>query len=74
MIGEGSLPTTPALVDVYSDIGEHRRAERELARLAQAVEHGADAIVSNDRELRICHWNAGAELMYGYSAQKRCPA
>jgi PAS domain S-box-containing protein len=50
------------------DITEQQQARRELARLAQAVEHGADAIISFDRELRIRHWNAGAERIYGYSA------
>ncbi len=50
------------------DITERKRAERELARLAQAVEHGSDAILSFDRELRIRYWNAGAERLYGYEA------
>ncbi len=50
------------------DITERKRAERELARLAQAVEYGSDAILSFDRELRIRYWNAGAERIYGYAA------
>ncbi len=53
---------------IWRDITEQKRAERELARLAQAVEYGSDAILSFDRELRIRYWNAGAERIYGYAA------
>jgi PAS domain S-box-containing protein len=41
---------------------------RELVRLAQAAEYSTDAVISFDRDLRIRHWNVGAERLYGYSA------
>jgi PAS domain S-box-containing protein len=53
---------------VARDVTERKQHERELERLAQATEYSTDAIVSWDRELRICHWSAGAERMYGFSA------
>ncbi|MGA2927619.1 MAG: CHASE3 domain-containing protein [Solirubrobacteraceae bacterium] len=56
------------LTSVSTDITERKVAERELERLAQAAEYGADAVISFDRELRIRHWNAGAERIYGYGA------
>ena len=52
------------------DFTEHKRAERELERLAQAAEHGADAIVSFDLEMRVCHWNLGAERISGFRAEE----
>ncbi len=47
---------------------ERRRAERELERLAEAVEHGTDAVISIDLEARVRHWNHGAERLYGWTA------
>ncbi len=52
------------------DITERKRAERELERLAQAAEYGADAIVSFDRDMRVRHWNAGAERVSGVRAEE----
>ena len=40
---------------------ERKRAERELARLADATEHATDAVVSIDLEGCVRHWNHGAE-------------
>ena len=45
------------MTGVSIDITERKRAERELERLAQAAEHGTDAVVSIDLEARIRHWN-----------------
>ncbi len=55
---------------VTIDITERKRAERELARLAQAAEHGTDAIVSIDLRAHVRHWNPGAERLYGFSAEE----
>ena len=41
-------------------------AERELQRLADAAEHGTDAVVSVDVRARVHHWNRGAERLYGF--------
>ena len=53
-----------------SDITERNAAERELDRLAQAAEYGSDVVASYDLDGRICHWNAGAEAVFGFSAQE----
>jgi PAS domain S-box-containing protein len=43
--------------------------ERELQRLADAVEQASDAIVSLDRSGHVRHWNAGAERLFGLSTE-----
>jgi diguanylate cyclase (GGDEF)-like protein/PAS domain S-box-containing protein len=58
------------LTSVSVDITERKAAERELARLAQAAEHGSDAIVSFDRDMRVRHWNRGAERISGFLARE----
>ena len=55
---------------IATDITERKNAERELRRLADAVELGTDAVVSIDLQARVRHWNAGAERLYGYSADE----
>jgi PAS domain S-box-containing protein len=47
-----------------------RRAETELAKLAAIVEFSNDAVVSKDLESRVESWNAGAERLFGYSAEE----
>ena len=51
------------------DIGERRRAEEAVRRLAATVATSTDAIISADLNGLIIDWNAGAERMYGYAAQ-----
>ena len=55
---------------IATDITERKHAERELRRLADAVELGTDAVISIDLEARIQHWSKGAELLYGYGAEE----
>jgi diguanylate cyclase (GGDEF)-like protein/PAS domain S-box-containing protein len=52
------------------DIGERRRAEEAVRRLAATVATSTDAIISADLNGLIIDWNAGAERMYGYAAQE----
>jgi len=52
------------------DITARRRADRELRRLAAVVESSQDAIVSGTPDGTIETWNAGAERLYGYSAEE----
>lgn len=52
------------------DITERKLAEEERARLAAIVEYSDDAIIGKTLDGIITSWNAGAERIYGYSAQE----
>ena len=58
----------PAFLASLRDVTERNRTESELHRLAEAAQHGTDAVISIDLEGRIRHWNAAAEMLYGWSA------
>ncbi|HUO06507.1 MAG TPA: PAS domain S-box protein [Candidatus Binataceae bacterium] len=62
---DGKLVST-----VIRDITERKRAEETRALLASLVTTASDAIVSKSRDGLILNWNAGAERLYGYSAQQ----
>ena len=51
-------------------VAERRRDEAALARLASIVEFSDDAIVSKTLDGVVTSWNAGAEHLYGYSAEE----
>lgn len=55
---------------VFRDITERRRAQQDAAYLAAIVESSNDAIVGRSPEGVIQTWNAGAEKLYGYSANE----
>jgi PAS domain S-box-containing protein len=55
---------------VFRDVTEKRRAEEARARLAAIVETSEDAIVSKTLDGIIRTWNAGAERIFGYSAEE----
>ncbi len=52
------------------DITELRRAQEDQARLAAIVESSDDAIISKALDGEILSWNAGAERMFGYTADE----
>lgn len=55
---------------VCMDITDRIEAERERTRLAAIVNSSQDAIIGQDLSGRITSWNAGAQRIYGYSAQE----
>jgi PAS domain S-box-containing protein len=55
---------------ISRDITNRKLAETENSRLAAIVNSSDDAIFSSNREGFIATWNAGAERMYGYSAEE----
>jgi PAS domain S-box-containing protein len=52
------------------DITESKRAEETRARLAAIVESSDDAITSAGLDFRFTSWNAGAERLFGCSAEE----
>lgn len=55
---------------ILRDITERKRSETAMALLASIVESSVDAIVGKDLNGIVTSWNAGAESMFGYSAEE----
>lgn len=58
------------VVITFIDITERKRNEESLARLAAIIAHSQEAIIGTSPDGTITTWNAGAERMYGYSAEE----
>ena len=72
-----SVDETIGSLVVFRDISERRRMElrrdeeqRATRMLAAIVESSDDAIVAKNLNSEILSWNAGAERMFGYSAEE----
>jgi PAS domain S-box-containing protein len=57
-------------VNMLVDITDRKRAEIASQRLVAIVESSDDAIVSKDLNGIITSWNAGAERLFGYTAEE----
>jgi PAS domain S-box-containing protein len=55
---------------IVRDITKQKTTERDALRLAAIVASSDDAIVSKDLSSIILTWNAGAEEMFGYTAEE----
>jgi len=58
------------ILTLFKDISERKRLEEDRARLAAIVESSDDAIMATDARGVITSWNAGAQKVFGYSAQE----
>lgn len=65
-----SAGKTVGVTSAAFDITKRKRAEAERSFLASVVESSEDAIFVRTLEGIIVTWNAGAQRMFGYSAQE----
>jgi PAS domain S-box-containing protein len=68
MLDESGVPM--GVVLVFRDVTERRQAEEAQARLAAIVKSSQDAIISKTLDSIIRTWNAGAEQIFGYTAEE----
>jgi PAS domain S-box-containing protein len=57
-------------VGTHVDVTEHKRAEEAQLRLAAIVASSDDAIISKTLGGVITSWNAGAQRIFGYTAEE----
>jgi PAS domain S-box-containing protein len=68
--GVGMLEGDPVVEGAIFDITEKKVAESERGKLAAIVEHSDDAVMSGSKDRCFTSWNAGAERMFGYTAEE----
>ncbi|MHA7153853.1 EAL domain-containing protein [Arthrobacter sp. TMN-50] len=62
--------TVIGVIDVSTDITGSQQAQAEMRRLSSLVEFSNDAINGATLDGIITSWNAGAERIYGYTAEE----
>jgi PAS domain S-box-containing protein len=62
--------STIGAVLVFRDVSERRRATVAQAQLAAIVKSSEDAILSKTIDGVVLSWNAGAERIFGYTAEE----
>lgn len=63
-------PSVGGIVFTSRDVSERHRAEETQRFLAAVIEAAEDAIITRTPEGIVLSWNAGAERLYGYSAEE----
>lgn len=66
----GDDGTVVGMIGVLRDITERKEQEQVRARLAAIVESSDDAIITKTLQGVITTWNAGAQLVFGYTAEE----
>ncbi len=69
-IARVETPEGPRFNALIRDIAERRAAQIQREQLARVVESTNDAVITVDRAGTITSWNAGAERLYGYTAEE----
>src|ERR1700761_5460624 len=69
-IARVETPDGPRFNALVRDIAERRAAQLQREQLARVVESTNDAVITVDLNGTITSWNAGAERLYGYSAEQ----
>jgi PAS domain S-box-containing protein len=55
---------------LFRDMTRRKQSEQDLKRLASIVESSEDAIVAKNLDGIITAWNAGAQRLFGYTAEE----
>lgn len=60
----------PAIIGTLMDITERAKFEEQQTLLASVINSSEDAIITQGLDGTITSWNAGAEKLFGYSAEE----